>query len=220
MKRNIIVLAFFMTSVGAFAQKLKGRVQNLQQVKTEAIKEDVERNSSTQLLDQATELAPAKTKNIPSKGVKSAVVPTKTKNIPSKGVKSAVVNLGTDAVVAVKEVVKVTVKELTVEKEEPLKETTETKIEEVLVTETEALKTSETDIAKLSAEVAGKEALKENKKAALLTKIKVFGAKISAAESKVEVLKKTGLDTEALLEKTTIIDGAKTQLAALTASYH
>ena len=203
MKRNIIVLAFFMTSVGAFAQKFKGRVQNLQQVKTEAIKEDVEHNSSTQLLDQATELAPAKTKNIPSKGVKSAVV-----------------NLGTDAVVAVKEVVKVTVKELTVEKEEPLKETTETKIEEVLVTETEALKTSETDIAKLSAEVAGKEALKENKKAALLTKIKVFGAKISAAESKVEVLKKTELDTEALLEKTTIIDGAKTQLAALTASYH
>jgi hypothetical protein len=209
MKRNVLVLALLMSSVGAFAQNFKDKAKELQNVKTEVVQESAESKGRTVMVDNATE-----------------VTATKTKNLTIKAAKGTVVNAGTAVVEAVTEEVEVMIEEVATEKVDDLKEAAEATIEEVqtieeevLVNATEAHKTTETDITKLSAEVAGKEALKEDKKTALLTKITALGAKVTAAESKLEVLKKSGLAPEALIEKTAIIDSAKTKLAALTASY-
>jgi hypothetical protein len=53
----------------------------------------------------------------------------------------------------------------------------------------------------------------------LLTKITDLTTKITAAESKLALLKESGASLETLTSKAAIIEGAKTQLATLTASY-
>ena len=72
----------------------------------------------------------------------------------------------------------------------------------------------------LKNELKDKEALKGEKKTALLTKITSLGSKITAAESKLGLLKKSGIDPAELLKKTAIIDGAKAKLAGLTSAFN
>jgi hypothetical protein len=114
-------------------------------------------------------------------------------------------------------------KDAATEKVEELKEATENEIEAVHSTKDEVL-ASATDKSEISAEDLGakveqKEALKEDKKTALLANITTLGSKITAAESKLEVLKKSGIASEELVSKMAIVDGAKAKLASLTAAY-
>lgn len=211
MKKNILVLGLSIASLGAFAQGLgdvKNAAKEAQKIKVEVVEEEV-----------------SKSKFAEDQDLTKAVKTVKVDELVEKAEKIVGVDAGTvtKAKDAVAEVAGDAIKDAANDKVEEIKEAAENQIEAVNSTKDEVLATatdkSEASADELGAKVEQKETLKEEKKTALLANIATLSSKITAAESKLEILKKSGISPEELVEKTAIIDGAKAKLASLTAAY-
>jgi len=212
MKKNVLVLALSIVSFGAFAQGL-GDLKNAAK-EAESAKEKV-----TAAIDTEKKAAEEKTAKINAE---------KTDELKNKA--AEVVNVETTTVDAAANAVEGfagdAAKKIATDKVDAIKEVAEAKLADIKAKRAEKLEAIKGDPKKveehnatLKTETAEKEALKSEKKAALLTKITTLGSKIAAAESKLELLKKSRASEEEVSTKTKILDGAKAKLASLTASY-
>jgi hypothetical protein len=215
MRKNILVLALSIVSFGAFAQglgDLKNAAKDAKNVDTEAIKEVANDAVKTVVEDEKVEANTSKVNELKTKAADAINVESETidatKAIVAGVAGEAAENIASEKVVKIKESAEAKLADMKAKREAKLAEKK---------SDPEKLAEYNTE---LKSEVEEKEALKGEKKTALLAKITSLGSKITAAESKLGLLEKSGIDPAELLQKTAILDGAKSKLAALTSSFN
>ena len=222
MKKYILVLALSIVSFGAFAQglgDLKNAAKDAKNVDTEAVKE-----TAQGVLDGGKDAVQSAAEEKAGETTNGKVDELKTKAADAINVDASTVDAATDAVAGV---AGDAVKNVAADKVAAIKEVAEAKLADMKAKRAAKLETKKNDPAKLAeyneelkAETAEKEALKGEKRTALLAKITALGSKIAAAESKLGLLEKSGIEPAELLKKTSILDGAKAKLAGLTSSFN
>ncbi len=194
MKIYILVLTLSLVSFGAFAQGLGDLKKAAKDVDVETVKTVVEEKTGKASTAKGDELAG---------GVAKAINVDKTKV-------DAAAKVATDAV-----------KNVTAEDVKKIKEVADEKLVDMKANKSEeAVEVKEAvTVDDLKVETEVKEALKDEKKANLLTQITALGTKITGAEAKLSSLKESGASKEEVSEKSRIIDAAKAKLASLTSSF-